>query len=141
MACEENVDEHLFAGLQALVDTAFPKHCSNCGRAYETADDYARATHSIFGKTGFKATIDDDGSRVVELFRNCECGSTLLDSFRDRRDTSEAGQRRREKFGALISRLEEKGVPKEAARQELLKLVRGGNSALIEKVVGCKVGR
>jgi len=141
VAIQENLDEALFSGLQALVDTAFPKNCSNCGRVYETADDYARATHSIFGQSGFKASIDDDGSRVVELFRNCECGSTLMDSFRDRRDTSEAGQRRREKFGALVLRLKDKGVPREAAQRELLQLMRGGGSALIERVVGCKVGR
>jgi len=141
MANQASRDEALFFGLQALVDTAFPKNCRNCGRVYETADDYARATNSIFGQSGFKASIDDDGSRVVELFRNCECGSTLMDSFRDRRDTSEAGQRRREKFGALALRLEDKGVPGEVARRELLQLMRGGGSALIEKVVGCKIGK
>ena len=136
-----DIDEHLFFGLQALVDSAFPKHCGNCGRAYDSAVDYARATRSIFGKSGFKAAVDDDNNRVIELFRNCECGSTVMDSFRDRRDTTAAGLRRREKFGALILTLVEKGIPTEMARLELLKLVRGGRSELIEGIVGCKIGR
>lgn len=136
-----DIDEHLFSGLQALVDTAFPKHCGNCGRTYKTAADYARATRSIFGKSGFKSVIDDDNNRVIELFRNCECGSTLMDCFRDRRDTSEVGLRRREKFGALVLTLVEKGISTEMARMELLKLVRGGRSELIESIVGCKIVR
>ncbi|MCK9987662.1 MAG: hypothetical protein AzoDbin1_04134, partial [Azoarcus sp.] len=45
-----------------------------------------------------------DGQVIVELFRNCVCGSTLMDCFRDRRDTSEAGLRRRARFGELKPR-------------------------------------
>lgn len=134
-----NSELSLFADLQALVDAAFPKKCSSCGRNFETADDFVRQTDAIRGKSGLKSAVDDDGRPVVELFRNCPCGSTLMDAFRDRRHTSEAGLRRRAKFGALIDRLAARGVAPETARAELLKVLRGEGSALLETITGAKL--
>lgn len=134
-----NTESSLFADLQALVNTAFPKKCSSCGRNFDTADDFVRQTEAIRGKSGLKSALDDDGRPVVELFRNCPCGSTLMDAFRDRRDTSEAGLRRRAKFGELIERLVARGVTPETARAELLKVLRGEGSTLLEEITGCKL--
>lgn len=134
-----NTETSLFADLQALVNTAFPKKCSSCGRNFDTADDFVRQTDAIRGKSGLKSAVDDDGRPVVELFRNCPCGSTLMDAFRDRRDASEAGLRRRAKFGALIERLVARGVTPETARAELLKVLRGQGSTLLEEITGCKL--
>ncbi len=75
-------------------------------------------------------TIDTTG--IVNLFRNCTCGSTLMDEFNNRRDLSPGGLKRREKFGALMDRLVEGGMEMETARTELLKVMRGEGSKVLK---------
>ena len=123
----------LFKGLKALSDTAFPKRCANCGAEYATAEDYIKKTEDLFGQSGLKKGYDDDDNPIVELFRNCVCGSTLMDCFNDRRDVTESGLKRRELFGKLIVLLESKGIETPIARKELIKVLRGEKSELLEK--------
>ncbi len=123
-------DKALFDGLQALTDASFPKQCATCGRVYESAEDYVQQTEDVNGKSGLKASYDDDDSPIVELFRNCVCGSTLMDCFRDRR--SPAAIKRREVFGKLLDLLSTKGLDKGSARTELLKVMAGERSETIE---------
>lgn len=126
-------DNELFANLRALAESAFPKHCKNCGRTFETAQQFLLETSRITPQfSGLKQSRDDDGATVVEVFRNCVCGSTLMDCFSDRRDGSGANAGRREKFGRLISQLQSHGWSEEVARNELLKVVRGERSTLID---------
>ncbi len=127
-------EDELFAGLQSLSDDAFPKRCSYCGRIYETSEQYVRETESLAQKSGLKAAQDDDGSSILELYRNCVCGSTLMGFYQDRRDVSERGLRRRETFGRLMTMLEKKGLSAEVARHELLELMRGNRSPLLEEL-------
>jgi hypothetical protein len=87
---------------------------------------------------GLKSTADDDDQAIVELFRNCPCGSTLMDAFSDRRDISASGLKRRELFGKLMDMLTQKGVDMARARAELLNFIKGRPSALLEKM-GIKV--
>lgn len=134
-----DLDLSLFADLQALANTAFPKRCNTCGRVFNTPEEFVRETESIRGVSGFKSACDDDGRPMVELFRNCPCGSTLMDAFRDRRDTSEAGLRRRTKFGELVERLVVRGIARDVARAELLKILRGEGSELLSQVTGFKL--
>ncbi|MDP2809338.1 MAG: oxidoreductase [Rhodocyclaceae bacterium] len=128
-----NVDsKHFYAGLRELAESAFPKQCRNCGRTYQTAAEFVAATQPLApDKSGLKQSIDDDGRAIVELFRNCVCGSTLMDSFNDRRDLSEGGLRRRQRFGELVEYLQGQGLPRLTARDELLKVVRGQPSELL----------
>lgn len=128
-----NIDsQHFYAGLRELAESAFPKQCRNCGRTYQTAAEFVAATQPIKAdKSGLKQSIDDDGRAIVELFRNCVCGSTLMDSFNDRRDLSEAGLRRRQRFGELLEYLKGQGLPHLTARDELLKVTRGQPSELL----------
>ena len=128
-------DTTLFAGLQSLVASAFPKQCKMCGRIYHSPQDFAVRTDAISGRVGFKATVEEDGSLILELFRNCECGSTLMDVFRDRRDTSAAGLLRRQNFEQLLQKLHAKGIPRDVARRELLKVMRGHTSELLDQLV------
>ena len=132
---EDAADPTLFAGLQSLVASAFPKQCKMCGRVYHSPQDFAVRTGAISGRVGFKAAVEEDGSRILELFRNCECGSTLMDVFRDRRDTSEAGLKRRQNFEQLLRKLQAKGIGRDVARQELLKVMRGEKSELLDQLV------
>lgn len=130
----------LFKGLSALAATAFPKQCNTCGRRFETPDQFVRETQRVRPEiTGLTSYEEDDGSHVIELFRNCPCGSTLMDAFNDRRDITEQGDKRRKQFGKVLDSLEQDhGIEKDEARQELLKAMKGELSELIEKVRNTK---
>lgn len=135
MSDDDAADSSLFAGLQSLVASAFPKQCKMCGRIYNSPQDFAVKTAAISGHAGFKTAVEEDGSRILELFRNCECGSTLMDVFRDRRDTSPAGLQRRQNFEKLLQKLQAKGIDRDVARQELLKVMRGQRSELLDRLL------
>jgi len=134
-------DETLFANLQTLVDSTFPKRCGNCGRDYATAAEFCAATSALSpDRSGLKQTCDDDGKPIVELFRNCVCGSTLMGDFHSRRDSSPAGTRRRQRFDELLRLIQERGIDGAAARRELLKLMRGQKSELIGMIKAATQG-
>ena len=129
------IDGSLYAGLQELAATAFPKRCAMCGRTYANVDDYVGQTGRVgSGRSGLKQTLDDDGAVIVELFRNCVCGSTLMDCFNNRRDRSAAGLKQRDRFGQLIESLVERGLDHHTARTELLKVMRGEHSTILRPV-------
>ncbi|MFT6030380.1 MAG: hypothetical protein ACI8O8_002125 [Oleiphilaceae bacterium] len=125
-----SLKETLFNGLTALSESSFPKKCPSCNHVYKSAEEYVKLTDSIRGKSGLKASEDDDGSTILELFRNCHCGSTLLDFFKDRRDTDE----QREQFGQLLEQLCEAGIERHIARAELLKVKQGVNSDILNEL-------
>ncbi|WBU42400.1 MULTISPECIES: hypothetical protein [Marinobacter] len=127
-------EKELFEGLKALSDSAFPKECATCGRVYRSPQDFVQQSDDIAGRSGLKLGYDDDDRPVVELFRNCVCGSTLMDFFSDRRETSRAGLKRRQVFGKLLAHLESRGMDNKTARHELLKLMRGDASEKIESL-------
>lgn len=128
------MDTTLFEGLTELAASAFPKRCASCGRVYETAAEYLLSTRPISERrSGLKQSMDDDGSVIVEAFRNCECGSTLMDVFNNRRDLSEAGARRRARFAELLDYLVAQSLDREVARAELLKVLRGEGSEILRK--------
>jgi hypothetical protein len=129
----------LYEGLQAIADDAFPRTCGACGRTISSAREFLAATEAIRGKSGLKQGRDDDDRPVVELYRNCPCGSTLMEFFADRRDNSPAGQRVRARFGELLERLVAAGVPRDTARQEVLRLLRGQRSETLANEYGLDV--
>jgi hypothetical protein len=131
---QENLDNHLFRNLKALSESSFPKKCSSCGVVYESSEQFVQKTVDVAGRSGLKSSEDDCGDQIVELFRNCICGSTLMECFNDRRDLSKSGLRRRELFGRLLVMLEKKGLPADQARAELLKLTRGRQSRVLEQM-------
>ncbi len=131
----------LFNNLKALSDASFPKRCAMCGREYASVEEYVEKTQDVSGQSGLKKGYDDDDKPIVELFRNCVCGSTLMDCFNDRRDVSEGGLKRRKLFGKLITMLSEKGIEAGKARQELLKVMRGEPSEVLEKLGISTIGR
>lgn len=125
-------DAELFRGLRELAEAAFPKHCKSCGRKFATAAEFVAQTVPVkAGRSGLKKSVDDDGNNIVELYRNCVCGSTLMDFFSDRRDLSEAGLARRRKFGELLDHLIGKGLERQVARAELIKVLRGEKSDIL----------
>lgn len=124
-----------FEGLNSLAQSAFPKKCKTCGRLFETAEQFLEETEDIRASvTGLKQSRDDEGAIIVEAFRNCPCGSTLMDFFNDRRDQSRAGDARRKKFNDLLEFLLENGLEREMARNELLKVMRGEKSEILARI-------
>ncbi len=123
----------LYDNLKTLTETAFPKKCATCGQVYKSPDDFINNSESIQGSTGLKSTLDDNDTPIIELFRNCVCGSTLMDEFQDRRDLSKQGKKRRDVFKNIMTILAEKGVPKLQTREELLKFMHGEQSPFLEK--------
>ncbi len=99
-------DDQSFAQLHCLAHITFPKQCNNCGLDYHTADFFLLATHCIGPDvTGLKQGCSADGSPIIELFRNCTCGSNLMAEFKCRRDHSASGIKRRGFFGEVLSPL------------------------------------
>ena len=124
-----------YSGLRPREESAFPKKCRNCGRVFEIPDDFFNETRNIVeDDRGLKQSIDDDSSVVVEVFRNCPCGSTLMDNFSDRRDMSPAGRERRERFDELLNYLVRSGLDADIAYTELIKVARGGESEILAKI-------
>lgn len=123
-------------GLTALFESSFPKKCAVCGREYLTAEQFLQETQDLpHTKSGLKEVIEDNGSAIVEVFRNCVCGSTLMNEFNNRRDTSERGRLRREKFDRALHILVNKGLSKQVARTELIKLLHNRESLVINKLL------
>ena len=124
--------QEFYSGLRELAESAFPKRCKNCGRSYATAAEFVAATQPVSGnRSGLKSSHDDDGTVILELFRNCVCGSTLMDSFNDRRDSSEKGANKRKRFNEIQAYLVSQGIPAGTALAELRKVVRGQTSELL----------
>jgi hypothetical protein len=133
--------ETFYKDLQTLVDTTFPKRCSKCGKTYGTKQEFLRETIpvkdlSLEDKSGLFALEGGDAETTIGVFRNCECGTTLMADFQDRRDNSEAGQQRRDQFAKLLSTLVEHGLERATAREELLNVLRGDPSDMIEQLLG-----
>ena len=134
----KELDQEFYRGLQALSDSSFPKTCATCGKRFNSVEDYLAMTQKVGQKSGLKESYDDDDTPTVELFRNCTCGSTLMDIFHDRRDLSPQGVNRRKKFKELLDRLVHAGFQLNVARRELLKIMRGEESKLIKIASGKK---
>ncbi len=134
MADQPAFDPELVRGLKALVASAFPKTCRCCGRTFHDVADYVAQTAALpNGSAGFKQSQDEDGTIIVDLFRNCPCGSTLMDSFSNRRDNSAAGKARRQRFDELVIYLVNEGLSREIARREMLIVLRGGHSTVLSQ--------
>lgn len=125
----------IYAGLRQLADSAFPKRCKHCGREYRTSAEFLAATQPLrTNASGLKQGHDDEGHEIVELFRNCVCGSTLLESYWNRRDLSDEGLMRRKRFKDMTDKLVARGCPEKTARGEMLKFIRGQPNDLMELV-------
>ncbi|HCY84441.1 MAG TPA: oxidoreductase [Desulfobacteraceae bacterium] len=125
-------DFDLYKGLTALSELLFPKACEACGRQYDSVDDFISQTRRLRQSSGLRADLDEEEGVVVELFRNCLCGATLVTGFSDRRVPTEAGIKRREKFDELMERLTRAGFDPETIRRELFNIMNGMGSKLLK---------
>lgn len=116
--------DSLYQGLRAIWDTEFPKTCPKCQRVYGSFEEYLVDTLPLEHSSGLMGYSIRDPEQQVGLFRNCECGTTIMAFCHDRRDISEAGNKRRELFGELMNRLIDHGASAEEARRRLLEELR-----------------
>lgn len=128
----------LFEGLKEIWNTDFPKTCPACGRIYPSVDTFMAETTPL--AAGDQILDYENGGvhrRQVGLHRNCPCGSTIALLGRDRRDTSEAGTRRREAFKRVMDKLVAGGLPPKTARTRLLIALRSPSGAkAVETLLG-----
>lgn len=122
----------LFLGLQSLESSAFPKKCPKCGTVFISLLDMICLTDKSLQSSGLVESIGESSQPIVGLFRNCACGATLFVFCRDRRDTSADGLRRRETFGQLLQQYQDSGLDYELVRRELIKVVNGEGSELLQ---------
>lgn len=129
------MDNSHFEGLHALLASTFPKKCPCCGRLYPSVDAFFNETRDLaFGRPSLKSSQDDDGTPIVEVFRNCVCGSTLMDEFGCRRDDSASGHRRRSVFDELMALLISRNLGSDEARRLLLDAMHGDSEAFASLV-------
>ncbi|WP_210395414.1 hypothetical protein [Motiliproteus sediminis] len=116
----------LFDGLKLLGDTAFPKQCPGCAKVFADLAQLVRETDAVNSATGLSQTDDS-----LTLARRCGCGSTLVEDCDERRATDALGLKRRQIFDRLLTLLTESGMPHAIAKDELLRVMRGGKSELL----------
>lgn len=102
---------------------AFPRKCQSCGKEYADEQQFLAETTSVaHAPSDIRSVRDDeaDGNVYLEVFRNCVCGSTLMELFHSRRDLSEEGLTRRQLFDSMLAILLEAGHDRQEARAILL---------------------
>lgn len=72
--------EAFYKSLKSKETTIYPKTCNNCGKIFNNSKDFFLKTKKL--NNGIKFS-EDNGATVIEIFRNCSCGSTLLSNFFD----------------------------------------------------------
>ncbi|MDT4288339.1 hypothetical protein RO575_02100 [Methylomonas sp. MO1] len=121
-----------FDGLRALLDSTFPKTCRSCGYVYISAEQFFIETQDMpHGRSSLRSAIEDDGLILVEVFRNCRCGSTLMDEFGCRRDQSENGVKQRLAFENMLRAMQARNISTDAARMEIIKFLQGQPNTLV----------
>ena len=127
-----------YQNLKTLVDTAFPKKCSKCGKIYPDSHAFLTETtpvkdHNLSDNSGLFSLDGVGNVAAIGVFRNCICGTTLLVDFHDRRDLTDQGNERRTRFDQLLQSLCEHGVEEEEGRAELRKVLRGQESPKMQQ--------
>ena len=130
-------DQDLLEGLNALFQQSFPKKCTHCGKIYHSEQQFFAETEAP-GARSLKSYTEEDGTNIVEAFRNCSCGSTLMDEFADRRDTSDKGLRRRKRFDEIVEQLVAKGLERDKVVSELKQFIRHGESDFLKPYMTSK---
>jgi hypothetical protein len=115
-------------GLTAFTENSFPKKCEQCSKIYVTRKDLLRETSSGFnGHTNASNEAHD-----IDMGSNCSCGSKLVSVPIAFRTSFTTERSRREKFGVMLESLVKHGIEVKTARAELIMLLSGKPSKLIQ---------
>lgn len=119
----------VFTDLQSLSNSAFPKHCDRCDKQYDSLEQLISETTQH--GSGLKEVIGE--AREVKVERICCCSAVLIEKFNDRRSYGSTGDQRRMLFDRLFGLLTEGGMPERMAKKELLKVMKGQPSNLLDR--------
>ncbi|MEH6650956.1 MAG: hypothetical protein V7707_13090 [Motiliproteus sp.] len=119
----------VFSDLQSLSNSAFPKHCDSCNKQYDTLEQLIAETTQQ--GSGLKEVAGE--TPQVEVERVCSCNAFLVETFNDRRSSGATGDQRRMLFDRLFGLLTEGGMPERMAKKELLKVMKGQPSNLLDR--------
>lgn len=112
-----------YDGLHVRHADVFPKICVRCSRQFDDIRSFIAGTTPVFRSSGLMEHKDPAIGTVVILIRNCTCGTSLALHCKDRRDRSDKGIARRERFAALLALLTESGLSPETARAETVRVM------------------
>ena len=132
MFSDSEQKKEFYEGLKIIAEHGFPKYCVSCKAVYSSLEDFINKTKAEGEASGLKQGDMENVGPVVELFRSCPCGDSLMEVFRNRRDMSEKGLKRRQKFSELLTMLMDNGMERDEARRELMLVVRGEESKLVK---------
>lgn len=111
-------------GLTVRSADLFPLLCTRCQRRFTQLQDFIVRTTPIFQSSGLMQREEPDtGGTYVLLLRNCLCGASLALRCQDRRNQTDQGRLRRNRFGTLVNLLVEVGVEPAKAEQEVRRLL------------------
>jgi len=112
-----------YEGLQVQSSALFPLVCPRCQRRFTDIHDFVARTTPVFKSSGLMEREDPANGIFVLLLRNCLCGTSLALRCADRRDRSEVGSLRRQRYETLVAMLVEVGCEPEQARDEVRRLL------------------
>lgn len=117
-----------------LLESIFPHDCEHCGKTYHTYRDLINNTRSVEDAGTVKSETRDEGKRMVRIYRVCNCRQPLHIEVENRRDMSPEGINRRDKFGQVLKVLTAAGIAENDARDELLKVLHGERSEILDRM-------
>ncbi len=123
------VSDSLNEGLRAIIGTEFPRRCPECHVIYLTAEQFLKETATVERPVG--ESLSEGEAKQFGIERQCSCGAVISVFCTDRRDWSQAGIERRYLFGMLLDRMEEQGLDREVIRRELLEVLLGRSSQML----------
>ena len=126
--------DELYGRLKAFDEEGFPKTCGTCGRVYESASAFIANTTAARAGSALKQSHDENGETVIELFRDCQCGSTLMSPFYSRRGSSDLASKCRHEFDQLIKHMTDSGHTHASAGEELRHVITGGYADILEQL-------
>lgn len=117
-----------YEGLQVTSGDLFPLVCPRCQRRFRDLPDYIARTTPVFCSSGLVQRSQPGDGTFVLLVRTCLCGSSLALRCKDRRNQTEDGQHRRNRFDLLMALLREAGVSPNEAQAEVRRLLQTTSS-------------
>jgi len=132
--CVSNYSSEFFYKLKTASGFSFPLKCPKCGKDYKTAEEFVQNTLPVENLENVFESYDSNKRRILEVVRACHCGKVILEEFFSRRDSSLEGIERRAEFSHYLHELRGAGMKKEEAHSELLGLVNGQHSYLMDRL-------
>lgn len=112
-----------YDGLSVRTTDVFPLTCVRCQRRFTEINDFVARTTPIFHSSGLMEREDPATGTFVLLLRNCLCGTSLALRCKDRRDRSDQGRERRDRFDHLVGLLTQSGFHSDKATFEARRLI------------------